>query len=100
MTTITEDETNISSGAYVGFGFRSSSTSTQLFIIDVFESGPAYAVGVRRGMELIAVDTGSGFETLDELRDRGASNEEIFGPSEAGVERGFRFTRGVRRLRW
>ena len=94
MTTITEDETNISSGAYVGFGFRSSSTSTQLFIIDVFESGPAYAVGVRRGMELIAVDTGSGFETLDELRDRGVSNEEIFGPSEAGVERGFRFTRG------
>ena len=50
MTTITEDETNISSGAYVGFGFRSSSTSSQLFIIDVFESGPAYAVGVRRGM--------------------------------------------------
>ena len=38
-------------------------------------------------MELIAVDSGSGFETLDVLRDRGASNEEIFGPSEAGVER-------------
>ena len=35
MTTITEDETNISSGAYVGFGFRSTSTSSQLFIIDV-----------------------------------------------------------------
>ena len=33
MTTITEDETNISSGAYVGFGFRSTSTSSQLFII-------------------------------------------------------------------
>ena len=49
MTTITEDETTISSGAYVGFGFRTSSTATQIFIIDVFESGPAWAAGVRRG---------------------------------------------------
>ena len=38
MTTITEDETSISSGAYVGFGFRSNSTSAGFFIIDVFES--------------------------------------------------------------
>ena len=41
MTTITEDETSISSGAYIGFGFRSNSSSAGLFIIDVFESGPA-----------------------------------------------------------
>ncbi len=91
MTTITEDETSISSGAYIGFGFRSQTTATRLFIIDVFESGPAYAAGVRRGMEIIAVDTGSGFETLEELSARGASNEEIFGPSEVGVSRTFRF---------
>ena len=50
MTTITEDETSISSGAYVGFGFRSNSTSAGIFIIDVFESGPAWVAGVRRGM--------------------------------------------------
>lgn len=90
MTTITEDETSISSGAYVGFGFRSTSTADQLFIIDVFESGPAYAAGIRRGMELIAVDTGSGFETLEELSARGATNEDIFGPGNVGVERTFR----------
>ena len=64
MTTITRDQTNISSGAYVGFGFRSTSTSSQLFITDVFESGPGFAAGIRRGMELIAVDRGSGYETL------------------------------------
>ena len=91
MTTITEDEKSISSGAYIGFGFRSQTTATGLFIIDVFESGPAHAAGVRRGMEIIAVDTGSGFETLEELSARGASNEEIFGPSEVGVSRTFRF---------
>ena len=91
MTTITEDETSISSGAYIGFGFRTRSDATRLFIIDVFESGPAYAAGIRRGMELIAVDTGSGFETLDELSARGATNEEIFGANEVGVSRVFRF---------
>ncbi|MGB2192269.1 MAG: S41 family peptidase [Luminiphilus sp.] len=92
MTTITEDETSISSGAYIGFGFRSNSSSTGLFIIDVFESGPAWAAGVRRGMELVAVDTGNGFETLEQLSEREATSEEIFGPSEVGVVRDFRFT--------
>ena len=91
MTTITQDETSISSGAYIGFGFRSSSSSTGLFIIDVFESGPAWAAGVRRGMELVAVDTGNGFETLEQLSEREATSEEIFGPSEVGVARDFRF---------
>jgi len=91
MTTITEDETSISSGAYIGFGFRSVSDATRLRIIDVFESGPAYAAGIRRGMELIAVDTGSGFETIEELSARGATNEEVFGASEIGVSRTFRF---------
>ena len=91
MTTITEDETSIRSGAYIGFGFRSKSTSVGLFIIDVFESGPAWAAGVRRGMELLAVDTGNGFETLEQLSEREATSEEIFGPSEVGVVRDFRF---------
>lgn len=91
MTTITEDETSIGSGAYVGFGFRTASEGARLFIIDVFESGPAWAAGVRRGMELIAVNTGQEFETLEALRDREATNEEIFGPREVGVVRDFRF---------
>ena len=93
MTTISQDETSISSGAYIGFGFRSTSTSSQLFITDVFESGPGFAAGIRRGMELIAVDRGAGFETLEDLRAQGASNAEIFGPAELGVERRFRFVR-------
>lgn len=91
MTTITEDETSIGSGAYVGFGFRTASEGSRLFIIDVFESGPAWAAGVRRGMELIAVNTGQEFETLEALSDREATNEEIFGAPEVGVVRDFRF---------
>ena len=42
-------------------------------------------------MELIAVNTGQEFETLEALRDREATNEEIFGPREVGVVRDFRF---------
>jgi C-terminal processing protease CtpA/Prc len=91
MTTITEDETSIGSGAYVGFGFRTASEGSRLFIIDVFESGPAWAAGVRRGMELIAVNTGQEYETLEALSDREATNEEIFGAPEVGVVRDFRF---------
>ena len=89
LTTITDDETSISTGAYIGFGWRSDRTG--VFIADVFESGPAFAAGVRRGMELMAVDTGSGFETLDELSARNASSEEVYGAAEVGVERAFRF---------
>jgi hypothetical protein len=89
MTTITEDETNISSGAYVGFGFRSNSTSRGLFIIDVFESGPAWAAGVRRGMELVAVDTGDGFRDARATEASAeATSEEIFGPREVGCREG------------
>ena len=89
MTTITEDETSYTSGAYIGFGFRNDSSG--LYITDVFESGPAWAAGMRRGMELLAVDTGSGFETVDELSARGATSQEVYGESEVGVERSFRF---------
>ena len=70
MTTITEDETSISSGAYVGFGFRSNSTSAGFFIIDVFESGPAWAAGVRRGWNLWLSTQVTGLETLAQLSER------------------------------
>jgi len=95
LTTITQDETSIGSGAYIGFGFRNSPPpAPPLFIADVFESGPAWDAGVRRGMELLAVDTGSGFETIEELASRGATSEEVFGASEVGVVRGFRLLKG------
>ena len=94
LTTITEDEARFTSGAYIGFGFRYTVTDADQFLmIDVFESGPAYAAGFRRGWELVAVDTGSGFETMESLVDRGASSEEVFGASELGVERGFRLVK-------
>ncbi|MEE4202811.1 MAG: S41 family peptidase [Halieaceae bacterium] len=91
MTTITEDEASFTSGAYVGFGFRwDSRGGNDFYIADALEGGPASDAGFIRGVEVLAIDTGNGFETIDQLAARGATNSELFGPNEAGVERGFR----------
>ena len=95
LTTRQQDESNFTSGAYIGFGFRSGvGPSDELFLADVFEGGPAHDAGFRRGMEVLAVDTGLGFETWESLMQRNASMEEVFGPSERGVGRGFRLRDG------
>ena len=93
VTTITEDEADYTTGAYVGFGFRTRTTDSRIFILDVFESGPGWSAGIRRGMELIAVDAGSGFETVEDLDSKGATSTDIFGPEEVGVSRTFRFVK-------
>jgi carboxyl-terminal processing protease len=91
ITTVAEDEANFTSGAYIGFGFRYHiDAQDRFFFSDVFEGGPAYDAGLRRGIEVLAIDTGSGYETLAELSARNASSEELFGVSEVGVSRGFR----------
>ena len=91
LTSITADEARFTSGAYIGFGFRYTITAANQFVmIDVFEGSPAYEAGFRRGWELLAIDLGTGFETMAALRDRGATSEEIFGANEIGTERLFR----------
>ena len=95
LTTRQEDESQFTSGAYIGFGFRSGvGPDGELFLADVFEGGPAWDAGFRRGMEVLEVDTGLGFETWDALTQREATNLEVFGPSERGVRRGFRLLDG------
>ena len=91
LTSISADEARFTSGAYIGFGFRYTITGANQFImIDVFEGSPAHDAGFRRGWELLAIDLGTGFETMTALRDRGATSEEVFGTSDVGVERLFR----------
>jgi len=71
LTSITADEARFTSGAYIGFGFVTPSpTPISSFMIDVFEGSPAYEAGFRRGWELLAIDPGTGFETMAALRDR------------------------------
>lgn len=95
LTTKQADEAALSSGAYVGFGFRYGfDEANRLRFSDVFEGSPAGDADIRRGDILVAVDTGNGFETTEELAARNATNEEIFGPADLGIERTFRIQRG------
>ena len=75
VTTRQLDESQYTSGAYIGFGFRSGvGPEDALFLADVFESGPAWEAGLRRGMRVLEVDTGFGFETWQSLAERGATS--------------------------
>lgn len=92
LTTVEADEARFTSGTYYGFGFRYGFIGDDFYFADTFEGSPAYLGGLRRGQRLLAVDLGdgNGFETWDSLVARGATNTEIFGPSDEAVTRGFR----------
>lgn len=99
MTTISQDEANFTSGAFVGFGFRYRlDADNNFYIADALEGGPAAEAGFARGVEVLAIDTGGGggFETISALTARGVTSAELFGAAEAGVERGFRLRDGQR----
>jgi len=98
VTTQQEDQASFATGAYIGFGFRYTqepfNAGEQWWFLDVLEGSPAGDAGLTRGQQILAIDTGSGFETVDELTARDATITEIFGPSDVGVERGFRVREG------
>ena len=91
LTTKSADESRGATGAYVGFGFRYRCDNTACFFFsDVLQESPAGDAGFLRGDEVIAIDTGRGYETIDQLINRNVTTLELFGSSEAGVSRGFR----------
>ena len=91
LTTQAADNAQGSTGAYVGYGFSYAFDSLDRFMFsDVLQGGPAGDAEFRRGDEVLAIDVGNGFETIAQLSQRQATTAEVFGASEAGVERGFR----------
>ena len=91
LTTQAADNAQGSTGAYVGFGFRYGFDFQDRFLFsDVLQGGPAGDADLQRGDEVLAIDLGSGFETMEQLAARQATTAEIFGGNEAGLERGFR----------
>lgn len=95
VTTRAADEAGFTSGAFVGFGFRYDVLpGNRFYFADVYEGGPAGEAGLDRGDEVLAVDVGDGFETIDQLAARNVTLSELFGANEAGIERGFRVQRG------
>ncbi|MEL7044667.1 MAG: S41 family peptidase [Pseudomonadota bacterium] len=91
LTTAAEDDASLGSGAFIGFGFRFGIDAEGRYLIsDAYEDGTAFAAGFVRGAELRAVDRGDGFVTMREYEEQGLTLDEIFGPSEEGLRRGFR----------
>lgn len=91
LTTRTEDDAFFQAGEYVGFGFRSRIQGDRLWLTDVFEGSPAEEGGLARGVEITAIDSGSGFVPLATVLAGDPELESAFGPATAGVERGLRF---------
>ncbi|MEX0744892.1 MAG: S41 family peptidase [Phycisphaeraceae bacterium] len=93
LTTPQADSSFFQEGQFIGFGFRTSIQGNRLFVPDVFEASPASEGGLTRGVEITAVDSGSGFVSMATILATDPNLEQAFGPANEGVQRGLRFLR-------
>lgn len=87
ITSIQEENELINSGSSAGFGVRLSYDTTQnrVFVAEAFENAPAFAAGIDRGTELIAID---GQSVASLMASGGPSAvSSALGPSDPGVSR-------------
>lgn len=97
ITSIAEENAFNSTGQTAAFGIRISydSTARRATVIDAFETGPAFAAGMDRSAELLAIgETASSMVSVAELFARGGSQavSNALGPNAAGVARTIRFS--------
>jgi carboxyl-terminal processing protease len=97
VTSIAEENAFFSSGQTAAFGIRLEydSTARRTYILDVFETGPAFAAGFDRGAEILAIGTTpDNLVPVTTLFAQGGSTavSDALGPSEVGVTRTIRFT--------
>ncbi|MEZ5680575.1 MAG: S41 family peptidase [Erythrobacter sp.] len=87
ITSIAEENALISSGSSAGFGIRLSYdfASSRVYVIEAFENAPAFAQGIDRGTEIIAING----QTTSSLLASGNASAFLsaLGPSDAGVTR-------------
>jgi C-terminal processing protease CtpA/Prc len=91
LTTRQEDQAFFAEGEFIGFGFRLRIDGSRVFLLDVFEDTAAWDAGMRRGAEILAIDSGSGFVLVENLLPSDPNLQGAFGPATSGVQRGFRF---------
>lgn len=91
LTTPEADTSFFLEGQFIGFGFRTSVENNRLLVPDVFEASPAADGGLTRGVEITAVDSGSGFVPIATILATDPNLEQAFGPADQGVQRGLRF---------
>jgi len=97
ITSIAQENAFNTSGQTAAFGIRISydSTARRATVIDAFETGPAFAAGMDRSAEILAIgDTAASMVSVAELFARGGTQavSDALGPSTAGVARTIRFS--------
>ena len=90
ITSIAEENALISSGSNAGFGVRLGydTAARRVFVVEAFENAPAFAQGIDRGSEIIAI----GGQTVTALMAEGGAQAVVnaLGPSDPGVTRQLR----------
>jgi C-terminal processing protease CtpA/Prc len=97
LTSIKEEDAYYNSGSTAGFGFRLSTDAAQqrAFVAESFEGAPAFAAGMDRGDEIVAIGETPG--NLRQVSDIIAANgtggvSDALGPSSPGVTRTLRLS--------
>jgi carboxyl-terminal processing protease len=95
ITSIEDENAFYSSGATVGFGVRLSFQGNRIFVIEGFEGTPAFAAGIDRGTEIVAIGTNSSNlrQVSDIISAQGSVGvSSALGPSTVGTSRVLRIT--------
>ena len=95
ITSIAEEEAFFNSGSSAGFGTRLGydTTNNRVFVIEAFETAPAFGAGFDRGTEILAIGpNAANAQTVANLMASGGPQAVIdaLGPSDTGVTRYFR----------
>ncbi len=92
LTSIEEENELINSGSSAGFGIRLAydTSARRVFVVEAFESAPAYAKGIDRGSEIVSIDG----QSVSTLMASGGPQAVVnaLGANEAGLTR----TLGIR----
>jgi C-terminal processing protease CtpA/Prc len=97
LTSIKEEDAYYNSGSTAGFGFRLSTDAAQkrAFVAESFEGAPAFAAGMDRGDEIVAIGETPGNLRLvsDIIAASGTGGvSDALGPSSPGVTRTLRLS--------
>jgi len=97
LTSIKEEDAYYDSGSTAGFGFRLSTDAAQqrAFVAESFEGAPAFAAGMDRGDEIVAIGESPGNLRLvpDIIAASGTGGvSDALGPATAGVTRTLRLS--------
>ncbi len=97
ITSIAEENAFINSGQTAAFGIRlqTDSVARRVFVVDAYENAPAFAAGLDRGTEILAIGTSAAdLRSVDAIiaAEGSAGISTAFGPSTAGVSRTVRIS--------